>query len=111
MDTDLIAVEHKLERIKRLLNAEVMIDVIAGLLVSKGIITEAEIADATAKMKATEKYDYDVHEAEENIEVFNAMMDTCLKERARFHGLLNKDGTLKKLDSPRKRRRKQDEAE
>ena len=97
MSTDLIAEEHKLQRIKRLLDAEVMIDVLAGLLVSKGITTEAEIANAMAKMKATEKYDFDVHEAEENINVFNAMMDTCLKERARLSGLLNEDGTLKKL--------------
>ena len=97
MSTDLIAEEHKLQRIKRLLDAEVMIDVLAGLLVSKGITTEAEIANAMAKMKATEKYDFDVHEAEENINVFNAMMDTCLKERARLNGLLNEDGTLKKL--------------
>lgn len=74
-----------------------MIDVLSGLLVSKGIITEAELADETVKVKATEKYDFDVHEADENIKVFTAMQDTCLKERARYHGLLNEDGTLKKL--------------
>ena len=44
MDTDLIAVERKLDRVKRLLDAEVMIDVLSGLLVSKGIITEGELA-------------------------------------------------------------------
>ena len=41
MDTDLIAVERKLNRVKRLLDAEIKIDVLAGLLVSKGVITEA----------------------------------------------------------------------
>ena len=48
MHLDMIAEEHK--RIKRLLNAEVMIDVLSGLLVSKGIITEAELAEETAKV-------------------------------------------------------------
>lgn len=97
MYTDLITEGHKLERVKRLLDSEVMIDAIVNLLISKGIITKAELDAETAKMKAAEKYDFDVHEAEENIKVFSAMMDTCLKERARLSGLLNEDGSLKKL--------------
>lgn len=99
MYTDLITEEHKLDRVKRLLDAEVMIDAIVNLLTSRGIITKAELDVETAKVKASQKYSFDVHEAEENIEVFSAMVDTCLKERARLHGTLNEDGTLKKEDA------------
>ena len=52
MDTDLIAVERKLDRVKRLLDAEIMIDVLAGLLVSKGIITDSELVSETARVKS-----------------------------------------------------------
>ncbi len=88
IDTDLIAVKRKLDRVKRLLDAEVMIDVLSGLLVSKGIITEGELARETAIVRSSEKYDFDVHEAETDIEVFRAMLDLCVKEEARKHGLL-----------------------
>ena len=99
MNIDLIAMEHKLQRVKRLLDAEVMIDVLVRLLVSKGIITEAELFAEMAKVKATDKYDFYVREAEENIKVFSAMLDTCMKEEARIYGLLNEDGTFKKEDA------------
>ena len=99
MNIDLIAMEHKLQRVKRLLDAEVMIDVLVRLLVSKGIITEAELFEEMAKVKATDKYDFYVHDAEENINVFSAMWDTCVKEEARIHGLLNEDGTFKNEDA------------
>ena len=98
MDTDLIAVERKLDRVKRLLDAEVMIDVLSGLLVSKGIITEDELAGETARVKSTEKYDFDIHEAEEDIKVFRVMRNTEAEEIARMHDLLKEDGTLKTLD-------------
>lgn len=96
MYMDLITEEYKLQRVKRLLDAEVKIDAIVNLLLSKGVITMGELDDATTKMETSERYNFYVHEAEEDIKVFNAMMDTCLKERARLHGLLNDDGTLRK---------------
>ena len=112
MDTDLLAVEQKLDRVKRLLDAEIMIDVLAGLLVSKGIITEAELADATARVKSSEKYDFDIHEAEEDIKVFRVMRNTEAEELARMHNLLKEDGTLKTCDELRAEERSMhDEAE
>ena len=98
IDTDLIAVERKLDRVKRLLDAEIKIDVLSGLLVSKGIITECELAGETARVKSTEKYDFDIHEAEEDIKVFRVMRNTQAEEIAKMHDLLKEDGTLKKLD-------------
>ena len=95
MDTDLITVERKLDRVKRLLDAEIMIDVLTGLLVSKGIITEGELAGETARVKSSEKYDFDIHEAEEDIKVFRVMRNTEAEEIARMHDLLKEDGTLK----------------
>lgn len=99
MHTDFLALEQKLQREKRLLDAEVMIDVLARVLVSKGIITEAELASETAIVKSTEKYDFDVHETEVAAKVFSAMLDTCLKEETRLYGLPNEDGTFKKEDA------------
>ena len=112
MDTDLIAVERKLDRVKRLLDAEIMIDVLAGLLVSKGIITDSELVGETARVKSTEKYDFDIHEAEEDIKVFRVMRNTEAEEIARMHGLLKEDGTLKTCDELRAEERSMhDEAE
>ena len=96
MHTDLIVLERKLLREKRLLDVEVMIDVLARLWVWKGIITDGELASRTVSVKSTDKYDFYVHEAEEDIMVFSAMLDTCIKEEARMHGMLNGDGTFKK---------------
>ena len=97
MTTDLIILEHKLERIKRLLDAEVMIDVLTELLISKGITTADEITSAVTKMKSSEKYSFDVHEAEIDIEVFRFMMREGATEAARLNGFLNEDGTWKKF--------------
>ena len=99
MHTDFLALEQKLQREKRLLDAEVMIDVLARVLVSKGIMTEAELASETAIVKSSEKYDFDVHEADIGAKVFSIMLDTCVKEEARMHGLLNEDGTFKEEDA------------
>ena len=52
----------------------------ARLLVSKGLITKAELARETERVKSSEKYDFDVHEAERDIEVFRAMLDLCIKK-------------------------------
>ena len=97
MHLDMIALEYKLQRVKRLLDAEVAIEALSGLLVSKGIITPEELIGETAKVKATEKYDFDVRETEEDLKVYRLMEETEVKERARLHNLLNEDGTLKKL--------------
>ena len=88
--------EGDLERYKRLMDISVMIDAIAELLISKGITTADEIASAVSKMKSSEKYDFDVHEAETDIEVFRFMMREGVKEEARLNGFLNEDGTWKK---------------
>ncbi len=45
MHTDLIVMKRKLQREKRLLDAEVKIDALVSLLVSKGLITEAELPE------------------------------------------------------------------
>ena len=99
MHADLLMMEQKLQREKRLLDAEVMIDVLTRLLVSKGLITEGELAGETAIVKSSEKYDFDVHEAEINVRVFSAMLDLCVKEETRIYGLPDEDGTLKKEDA------------
>lgn len=97
MDIGWIMMEQKLRRIKRLLDAEVKIDALVSLLVSKGIITEGELAVETASVKSTEKYDFDVYEADANIKVFSAMLDTCVKKEGQIYGPLNEDDTLKDL--------------
>ena len=76
-----------------------MIDVLTRLLVSKGLITEAELARETAIVKSNEKYEFDVHDAEIDIEVFRAMLALCAKEEARMHGLVYTDDKQKKEDT------------
>ena len=88
MDTDFLAIERKLQREKRLLDAEVKINALMGLLFSKGLITESEFAAETERVKSSEKYDFDVHEAEVDIEVFRAMLDLGVEEATRRYELL-----------------------
>lgn len=44
------------------MNVEVKTDALVRLLVSKGIITETELAAETAIVKSSEKYEFDVQE-------------------------------------------------
>lgn len=92
----LYLLEEDLDRVKRFLDVEVMIAALVGLLVSKGIITDDELDNAVKTVKRVSNYDFEIHEAEEDIEVFRLMMDTGAKERLRMNGLLNEDGTMKK---------------
>ena len=96
MHAKLYTFEQDLERYKKLMDISVMIDVIAELLISKGIMTADEIASAISKVKASEQEGFDINEAETDLEVFRFMMREGVKEEARLNGFLNEDGTWKK---------------
>ena len=102
MHAKLFALEENLERFKRLIDASVMIDVIVSLLISKGITTEDEIALATAKMKSSDKYEFEVHEAERDCKVFSLMMRKGVEAEIKESGLSDKGGEIERIVRDRK---------
>ena len=62
----LIELQDEAKRRKKLSEASLMIKVITRLLLSKGIITDEEIANETARIKSSDDY---LNEIEVNVEI------------------------------------------
>ena len=83
------------ERVKKLAEVSLMMDVLIGLLVSKGILTEDEISEArTAQLESSPYHDYEASEAEESVRIFRIMERAGVEARLKNAGVMDESGAL-----------------